>query len=192
MERIQITHTIDLDGTIIDFETTHWDVKLGEIITAGFLSKEGFIIYQRLDSTEEEFKKILNQEIKNNARPYYAFNKGFEESFLGISIDKELQQCERESAFGALLNEGLLDHYNSLCDPCFNDEIDRFWDAYKTKQDRVFLSKIVRHNYCCLAKEYYLFLKREEKMNPNEIIYLPSSAQIEKNFIRKQLGIFLK
>jgi len=189
LKKIQIKQTIDLDGTIIDFETTHWDVKLGEIITAGFLSEEGFVIYQRLDSTKEEFKKTLNFEIQNKNRPWYAFNKEFEESFLEFWIDKELQQDERESAFGALLNEGLLDHYNSLCDPCFNDEISNFWDAYRLRKDPVFLSKIIRHNYCCLAKEYYLYLKRENKLNPSEINRLPSSAQIEKRFIRKQLNI---
>jgi hypothetical protein len=29
-----------LKGTIIDFETTHWDAEKGELLTAGFLSEE--------------------------------------------------------------------------------------------------------------------------------------------------------
>lgn len=48
MRKIQIDYKSTLDGTIIDFETTHWDVKKGELITAGFLSQEGVLIFQRL------------------------------------------------------------------------------------------------------------------------------------------------
>jgi len=190
LQKIQINLRIVLDGTIIDFETTHWDINLGELITAGFLSDKGIVIYQRINSTEEEFKKILTSEIRNRKRPWCAFNKGFEEKFLQISIDNDLQQHERESAFGALLNENLLDHYSALDDPCFNDEIKSFWEAYRATKDLVFLSKIIRHNYCCLVKEYYLNLRREKGFDPSEITPFPSSAKIEKKFIRKQLGIF--
>lgn len=186
--RINIPLSIGIIGTIIDFETTHWDVRQGELITAGFLNNSGFVIYQRLQTKETEFKEILREKMKNIDRPFYAFNKEFEEGFLGFVVDNDLQKYERESAFGALLNEGLLEYYNSLCDPCFNDEIPTFWDAYALKNDPVFVSKIIRHNYCCLAKEYYLYLKREKEFALTEIHQLPSSAQIEKKFIRSQLG----
>ena len=76
--------------------------------------------------TENEFKKSVIEEIQTKKRPWYAFNKEFEEKFLQISVDNELQQKERESAFGALLEEGLLDNYNLLCDPLFNEEIPNF------------------------------------------------------------------
>ena len=192
MKKIEVDITPILEGTIIDFETTHWDVKKGELITAGFLSKEGIVILQRLELTENEFKKRVIEEIQTKRRPWYAFNKEFEEKFLPIVIDKELQQNERESAFGALLEEGLLDHYNSLCDPLFNEEIPRFWDAWKSTKDLVFISKIVRHNYCCLAKEYYLKLKRIDRFDVNKIELFPSSAQIEKTHIRNQLGFYVE
>jgi hypothetical protein len=181
-----------LDGTIVDFETTHWDVNKGELITAGFLSIEGIVILQRLELTENEFKKTIIGEIQTKKRPWYAFNKEFEEKFLPMIADKELQQYERESAFGALREEGLLDHYCLLCDPLFNEEIPRFWDAWKSTRDMVFVSKIVRHNYCCLAKEYYLKQKRIDKLHVNEIEMFPSSAQIEKTHIRNQLDFYVK
>jgi len=189
MKRIEVDIPSILEGTIIDFETTHWDVEKGELITAGFLSKEGIVILQRLELAENEFKKMVTEEIQTKRRPWFAFNKEFEEKFLPITMDKELQQYERESAFGALLDEGLLDHYGSLCDPLFNEEIHRFWNAWKSIKDMVFISKIVRHNYCCLAKEYYLKRKRMDKFDVNSIKPLPSSAQIEKRFIREQLGL---
>jgi len=192
MKRIAVDTTPIFEGTIIDFETTHWDVEKGELISAGFLSNEGIVVLQRLELTENEFKKRVIEEIQTKRRPWYAFNKEFEEKFLPVVIDKELQQNERESAFGALVDEGLLDHYGLLCDPLFNEEVCRFWDAWKSTQDMVFVSKIIRHNYCCLAKEYYLKQKRIDKLDVNEIKPFPSSAQIEKRYIRKQLGLFVE
>lgn len=192
MKRIQVDHIFPLDGTIIDFETTHWDAKKGELITVGFLSQGGILILQRLEMPEDEFKKRAIEEIQTKKKPWYAFNKEFEEKFLPILIHNELQQRERESAFGALLEEGLLDHYSLLSDPLFNEEMKRFWDAWKSTNDMVFVSKIVRHNYCCLAKEYYLKLKRVDKLGVSEINRFPSSAQIEKRFIRRQLGLFVE
>ena len=192
MKKIQVDYGFPLDGTIIDFETTHWDVKKGELITAGFLSQEGILIVQRLKMPEEEFKKRVIEEAQTKKRPWYAFNKEFEEKFLPIAVDLELQQREFESAFGALLEDGLLGYYDLLCDPLFNEEIKRFWEAWKSIKDLVFVSKIVRHNYCCLAKEYYLKLKRVDKLDLGKIKRLPSSAQIEKRFIRRQLGLFVE
>jgi hypothetical protein len=177
-----------IEGTIIDFETTHWDANKGELITAGFLSKDGIVILQRLELAENEFKKEASMEIQRKRRPWFAFNKEFEEKFLPITIEGELQQYNREAAFGALVDEKLLDHYVLLSDPLFNEEIPRFWNAWKSTKEMVLISKIIRHNYCCLAKEYYIKQKRIDKLDVTRINLLPSSAQIEKNFIRKQCG----
>jgi hypothetical protein len=186
MRRIEMDVAKPIEGTIIDFETTHWDVEKGELITAGFLSKDGIVILQRLELTENEFKKRASVEIQTKRRPWFAFNKEFEEKFLPITIDRELQQNNHEAAFGALVDEKLLDHYGLLCDPLFNEEIPRFWNAWKSTKDMVLISKIIRHNYCCLAKEHYLKQKRIDKLYVTQIDLFPSSAQIEKNFIRKQ------
>lgn len=177
-----------LKRTIIDFETTHWDAKKGELLTAGFLSKDGVVILQRFELPEDAFKRKAIEEIQSKERPWFAFNKEFEEAFLPINVDKELQRNRREAAFGALLDEKLLNHYGLLCDPLFNEEIHRFWNLWKSTKDMILLSKIIRHNYCCLAKEYYLKLKRIDGLDVSEITTLPSSAQIEKNYIRNQCG----
>lgn len=192
MRKIQFDSGLIPNGTIIDTETTHWNVEKGELVTAGFFSQGTITILQRLELTENEFRKRVIEEIQTENRPWYGFNKEFEEKFLLIRMDEELQKHNRESAFGALLEEGLLNHYNLLCDPLFNEEIKRFWEAWKSTKDMVFVSKIVRHNYCCLAKEYYLKLKRIDKLSSSEIKQLPSSAQIEKVHIRKQLGFFIE
>jgi hypothetical protein len=188
VRKIKMEFTPFLKGTIIDFETTHWNVEKGELLTAGFLSKDGVVILQRFELPEDVFKIRVIEEIQTKERPWFAFNKEFEEAFLPISIDKELQQNEKEAAFGALCDEGLLNHYGLLCDPLFNEEIPRFWNLWKSTKDMIVLSKIIRHNYCCLAKEYYLKLKRIDKLDVTKINMLPSSAQIEKRFIRNQCG----
>lgn len=189
MNIIEIAVDADFEeGTIVDVETTHWDITKGELITAGFLSDNRIKILQRVDLPEQEFKEKVIKELENEKQPLYAFHKKIEEDFLQISIEKDLQN-NREAAFGALLEEGLLDHYNSLCDPLFNEEVPRLWNAWIKIRDMVFLSKIVRHNYCCLAKEYYLKLIRINYESVHEIKKFPSSAKIEKRHIRPQLGI---
>lgn len=69
MKRIEVDVVPILEGTILDFETTHWDVKKGELITAGFLSNDGVVVLQRLGLTEDEFKKRVIEEIQTKRRP---------------------------------------------------------------------------------------------------------------------------
>jgi hypothetical protein len=178
----------NLEGTIIDIETTQLDAEKGELITAGLLTSEGMTILQRLEATEANFKKAVAKELKAAKKPWYAFKKDMEEQFLSVKIENDLQ-LGTEASFGSLLRGGLLDHYNALCDPCFSDEIPQFWDAWNATKNLLFISKIVRHNCCCLAKEYYLKQKWQDKIGPKKIERLPCSAQLEKKQIRKQIGI---
>lgn len=187
MKSIKINSELLLDGTIIDFETTHWDAKKGELITSGFLTKKGFKILQRLNSSKDEFKKATLEEMQSMPKPWYAFSKGFEEDFCGHDIAWELQEG-RESAYGALKDSGLLTHYNLLCDPLFNYEVPKFWKLWKITKEPLLLSKIVRHNYCCLSKEYYLKLLRIDKLPIREIKHLINSAPMEKVYFYETLG----
>lgn len=113
-----------------------------------------------------------------------------EERFLSVQIENELQ-LGTEAAFGSLLRGGLLEQYNQLCDPCFSDEVPHLWNAWKATKDLLLISKIVRHNCCCLAKEYYLKQKWKDRISTKKIEQLPCSAQLEKKSIRKQLGLTL-
>ena len=190
MKKIKIEWEIPLKGSIMDIESTHYDATKGELITAGFLSKNGFTILQRVKSSEADFKAHVINEMEAFGRPLYAFKKECEEGFCGKTIDCDLQVGE-EATYIALRNEGLLEHYNSLSDPLFNEEIPEFWKAWKNTDNPLFLSKIVRHNYCCLAKEYYLKLRRVDKVKPSEIARFLSSAPIEKRHIWPSLDINL-
>lgn len=190
MKKIKIECDTPMKGSIIDVESTHYDATKGELITAGFLSKNGFTILQRVKSSEADFKAYAINEMEAFGRPLYAFKKDCEEGFCGNTIDCDLQ-VGQEATYIALKNEGLLEHYNSLCDPLFNEEIPEYWNTWKSTKNPLFLSKIMRHNYCCLAKEYYLKLKRVDKVKPSEIKPFLSSAAIEKKYIWPPLNINL-
>jgi hypothetical protein len=190
MKKIKIEWNMPMNGSIMDIESTHYDATKGELITVGFLSENGFTIFQRVESREPDFKAYAMNEMKAFDRPFYAFNKKCEEGFCGSIIDHDLQ-IGQEATYIALKNEGLLSHYNSLCDPLFNEEIPEYWNTWKITKNPLFLSKIVRHNYCCLAKEYYLKLKRVDKIEPNEIKPFISSAAIEKKCIWTPLNVIL-
>jgi hypothetical protein len=175
-----------VQGTIVDFEGTHFNADKGELVTAGFLSNDGFTIVQRCNLAESEFKATIIDRMQRCEKPWYAYHKQCEEGFSGLTIERELQDG-RESTYTALRRYGLLEHYNALCDPLFNEEIPAFWDVWTNTRNLLFLSKIVRHNYCCLAKEYYLKLRKEDTCTLDDIPRLRSSAPIEKNYIRPLL-----
>lgn len=189
MKQIDVYWRLPIQGSIIDIEATHFDATQGELFTVGFLSKNGFTIFQRVNATEEVFKNWVVEQMPIFSEPWFAFNKECEEGFCGKIVAQELQAVERESAYGALKNEMLLDHYDLLNDPLFNEEIPAFWEAWRKTGNPIFISKIVRHNYCCLAKEYYLKLKRFDKLSLEQIQPLLTSAVIEKKYIRPALGI---
>jgi hypothetical protein len=175
-----------VQGTIVDFEGTHFDAAKGELVTAGFLTNDGFTIVQRCNLTASEFTATIVDRMQRCEKPWYAYHKQCEEGFSGLAIERELQDG-RESTYAALRRYGLLERYNALCDPLFNEEIPAFWDVWTATQNRLFLSKIVRHNYCCLAKEYYLKRRKEDACTLDDLTRLRSSAPIEKNYIRPLL-----
>lgn len=188
MERIKIEWNTPMKGSIMDIESTHYDATKGELVTAGFLSKNGFTILQRVKSSKIDFRAYVIAEMEAFGRPLYAFNRNCEEGFCGNIIDFDLQ-VGQEATYIALKNEGLLEHYNSLCDPLFNEEIPEYWKAWKKTKNPLFLSKIVRHNYCCLAKEYYLKVKRVDGIDSSQIGRFLSSAAIEKKYVWPPLNI---
>jgi len=190
VKRMLIEWGTSINGAIVDVESTHFDPAEGELITAGFLSKEGFTILQRVESSEADFKAYVAKIIEGFGRPLYAFKKDCEEGFCNVAVDHDLQM-RKEASFVALRDEGLLDHYNLLCDPLFGEEIPVYWTAWKKMRNPLFLSKIIRHNYCCLAKEYYLKLKRIDGIDPKQIRTFVSSAAIEKKYVWPTLSVNL-
>lgn len=172
-------------GSIVDVETTDLLPSTGELVTVGVLSGDGIRIFQRTGGLEE-FTKSLPEGIFES--PLYAFNRSFEERFLEVKVNCDLQNGF-ESGFAALKGEGLLSLYNRLNDPLINREIPSYWEAYWTLRNPIFLRKIVRHNYCCLCKEYYLKVRRVDGVKVSEIKPFISSAIFEAKWIRPKIAL---
>jgi hypothetical protein len=90
-------------------------------------------------------------------RPFYAFNKEFEEGvlfhFLGMEIkfEGELQAREREPKYYAVRELGISNY-----DDPFNDSGFKCMKAW-TKGE---IDKAIAHNRSCLLKEKDILLKR--------------------------------
>jgi len=174
-------------GSIVDVETTDILPEHAEMVTFGYLSGNRLGVFQRTGGLSE-FERSVKDFTKSLDTPLYAFSRGFEESFLDVKVNVDLQNG-LESSFAALKTEGLVSLYNRLNDPLINNEVPSYWEAYKTLRNPVFLSKIVRHNYCCLCKEYYLKLRRIDGLKVSEIRSFVSSAIFEAKWIKPKLDV---
>jgi len=56
-------------GSIIDIESTHYDAVAGELITAGFLSEDGFTIIQRVESSDTDFRVSVDKAMTTFKEP---------------------------------------------------------------------------------------------------------------------------
>ena len=175
-----------IKGCVVDVETTGLTSSTGELVTCGVLRDSGLSIIQRTEESSKEFLEFVRAELVNLERPLYAFNKSFEEGFCHVPISCNLQLYE-ESTYYALKRDGLLSLYNLLGDPLRGAEVPVFWSAYMPLHEPIFLSKIIRHNYCCLVKEYYLKLVRFDGVDVEQIEPMLNSQLIEAKWIFPKL-----
>src|SRR3989441_11736030 len=89
-----------LRGTIVDIETTGVSADRDNLITVGILTNGAYRIYQATDGSD--MLRPLRPILQDLPRPIYAFNKGVEESFLQIPVDRELQLRPYESKDDAI------------------------------------------------------------------------------------------
>jgi len=83
---------IKFTGTIFDVETTGFSPRAGELITVGYISGSEMHILQRSPfETEEEFREELG-DLSSLPRPFFAYNKKFEERWLGFEIDEDIME----------------------------------------------------------------------------------------------------
>ena len=145
-----------LYGTIIDIETTGLPYEDAEVITLGLISGNKLQIIQR--TKEEDFCKQALRLLKGLPRPYYAFNKNFEEHFLGIKIDRELQAHKYERKREAIRIAGLNDPFKGI-----GTHVVNAWNKYDSTGNKRCLSHIILHNRACLLLEACLVLVRQRK-----------------------------
>ena len=138
-------------GTIVDLETTGLSPSSCHVITVGVLHGTGYEVYQA--SAADEVPLDLGSYILSLPRPYYAFNKGFEESFLGFEIDNELQSQPYERKTEAI-------HVRNLQDPLGRrgELVPLEWQAYLKDGNEGHLHRIIGHNVSDLLEELCLAL----------------------------------
>lgn len=147
---------VDFKGTIIDLETTGLSPRSNVVITVGILHGTCFKVFQASESGE--IPMDFGPYLRNLPRPRYAFNKGFEESFLGFELDEELQskpfERKTEALFVRLLHDPL-DRRGEL--------VPREWEAYLKTADRMHLQRIIDHNISDLLEELCLALVKSSR-----------------------------
>ena len=57
MKKIQINWNLPLDGTIIDFESTHWDEKKERLLRLAFLQKMDLRLHKDQNPAKTSSKK---------------------------------------------------------------------------------------------------------------------------------------
>ncbi len=139
-------------GTIVDVETTGLSPRFDRLITVGILCNGEYEIYQATDGSS--LPDVLGSVLHNLPRPIYAFNKSFEEGFLGIRIDRELQLRPFEGKNEAIRISGVEDPLGH------GSRIPPEWASYLADGGRDHLERIVAHNFADLQSELCLAIVR--------------------------------
>lgn len=166
---------ISISGTIVDVETTGIDPELGDVITCGCFSGNKISIFQRVDPTEDgkrKFFRVLYNWSSFYPRPYYAYNKRFEENWLKIRFDHDLMSKWKKTAENNISKDGrtlkwpkvselisLPHNYYGLEDIDGKD-VPIIWKEFcDTKgKDIKILDKIIFHNLNDLIREACLLM----------------------------------
>ncbi len=139
-------------GSIVDVETTGISPKSNRVVTVGLVHGDVCEVFQRTD--ESDMLAALSKRLRSLPRPIYAFSKGFEESFLGMILDCELQLRPYESLSQAI-------HISGICDPLGSGRhVPPEWRAYQIDGNIDHLERIVTHNRADLRNELCLAIVR--------------------------------
>jgi len=149
----KFTLPVRLKGTVLDTETTGLPNENAEVITLGIVTENQLSIFQRTNEDRQpiEWPRFL----KDLQRPFYAFNKQFEERMLRITVDRELQLEKYEKKKEAIRIAGLTDPFNGD-----GVHAPRAWQLYLQSGDPIHLGHIMDHNEADLIQEVCLAIAR--------------------------------
>lgn len=164
-----------LNGTIIDVETTSIKPEDGDLVTLGMFYGDKILIYQRADPTQEgkvEFLRKIDNWKEFCPRPYFAYNKAFEEAWLGTAVDSDLMEKWKREAENHIVDMqtnrkmkwpkvceliSLPHEYYGLSDIGGRD-VPELWEQYSRTRDTALLDKIIYHNLYDLIREACLYM----------------------------------
>ena len=145
-----------LRGTIIDLETTGLSPHHDKVISLGVLHDDVYTVIQSSGNDEAQFTSRLKSLMDSVPRPTFAFNKPFEESFLGVGVDFELQNRRFESKREAIRVEGVYDPFDGS-----GRAVPLEWEQFLIDHRRERLEKIIAHNIADLRYELCLAIMRK-------------------------------
>ncbi|MBI5046117.1 ribonuclease H-like domain-containing protein [Candidatus Micrarchaeota archaeon] len=158
---------LSLNGTIIDLECTSIKPEDGEIVTFGVFCGNKITIYQRTDPSESgkvAFLKKFENWKDFCIRPYFAYNKSYEEMWLKTSFDSDLMEkwkkkAENERKKWPRVSElvSMPHNYYGLSD-IEGAEVPILWEEYKKTSDVQILDRIIHHDFYDLVREACLCL----------------------------------
>ena len=180
--RREWTLPLSVNGTIVDVETTSIDPKDGEIVTVGFFSANKICIFQRIDPSQEGMRKffsVLYNWAHFYPRPFYAYNKSFEEKWLQTHFDHDLMGKWKSAAEKKIKNGrslkwprvseliSLPHNYYGMQDIDGKD-VPRIWKEYCDNGDKntEMLERIILHNLNDLIREACLLMWDETSAKP--------------------------
>ena len=86
------TFPLSFQGTIFDTETTGLDPSKNELITIGYFSQGQLRIYQRDNPSSVGSRELqeISKKLTVLPKPYFSYNKEFEEGWLGFKLDLDM------------------------------------------------------------------------------------------------------
>jgi uncharacterized protein YprB with RNaseH-like and TPR domain len=163
---------LSISGTIVDVETTALEPKDGELITLGVFFGNSIKIFQRTDVSKEgneRFLRALSNWQDICPRPFYAYNKNFEEKWTRASFDHDLMAKWRVEAENKRTGDKAL-KWPRVCElislphdyygihDIDGRDVPKLWREYTKTRDLAKLNLIITHNLFDLIREACLLL----------------------------------
>ncbi len=131
----QYSFPLSFHGTIFDVETTGLNPSEDELVTIGYFSQGQLRIYQRDDQSQtgsKDMKKICDM-LSVLPRPYFSYNKSFEEKWLGIKFDHDMmskwkilcEQVKKPNHRWCRVHRWVKTNSKGLCPECGSQLSDR-------------------------------------------------------------------
>ena len=150
-----------LKGSLVDVETTGLPSdSSAEPITVGYIVGDTLQIIQR---TFKDSPLQLLKRIPRLPEPLCAFNRKFEEYFLKVKVEEEVQATPYERKRDAIRIEGLQD-------PFYGEgrRVVEVWKAHLRSRELSHVESIMQHNLSCLISELCLLTVRKTSLNITE------------------------
>ena len=130
-------------GTVIDIETTGIEPRYNKLVCMGVIASRFLtILLWGKDSEDDPIAEACGF-LRLQPRPYIAYYKAFEESWLGVPFDIDVQPFEYARKEEHVYIHGLNGHRGETVPLWYEEE------KYE---------KILFHNRSCLLKELFLYI----------------------------------